>query len=59
MKRNKDLGLLQSEAVAFYLGLEIQKPKSINVYGEKIDISLFPKFKNMNKSTLSYYDRKR
>jgi hypothetical protein len=57
--RKKDNGILQYEAICQYLGLAIDTPKSIEIYGEKIAIEELPKFKDMKLSTLNYYKDKK
>jgi len=55
----KNTELLQYEAICQYYGIEIEKPKSIKVYGEKINIQNFPKLNKLNNlSALTHYSKK-
>ena len=56
--RTRNKGLAQYEAICQHLGIEIEKPKSIECYGEAIPISLFPKLINLTPSAISFYERK-
>ena len=56
--RTRNKGLAQYEAICQHLGIEIEKPKSIDCYGEAIPISLFPKLIDLTPTAITFYNRK-